>query len=85
LADHANACAIWKHPGSEIREVTRAPILAPTLQLPWTMQGLLTERNLPAAEETFPGIGTLYETLRKKPRTFLELVWIYEAKRPKRK
>ena len=43
------------------------------------MSGFITERDFAAAECEFPGIQRLYERLLHKPRTFLELVWKYEA------
>ena len=43
------------------------------------MQGRITERHLPIAEESFPGIGRFYKDLSAKPLTFLQLVWMYEA------
>ena len=43
------------------------------------MSGFITERDFDAAECEFPGIQHLYERLACKPRTFLELVWAWEA------
>jgi hypothetical protein len=43
------------------------------------VQGRITERQLPLAEESFPGIGRFYRDLSAKPLTFLQLVWMYEA------
>jgi hypothetical protein len=43
------------------------------------MSGFITERDLDAAECEFPGIQRLYASLAAKPRTFLELVWLYQA------
>jgi hypothetical protein len=40
--------------------------------------GRITEKHLAAAEETFPGIARVYRSLRVKPATFLDLVWMYE-------
>jgi hypothetical protein len=42
------------------------------------MVGVITERDLDEAEETFPGIVRFFETLTTKPRTFLELVSLFE-------
>ena len=42
------------------------------------MCGFITERDFDAAEHEFPGIQRLYESLVRKPHTFLELVWKYE-------
>jgi len=43
------------------------------------VQGRITERHLPLAEESFPGIGRFYRGLSNKPATFLQLVWMFEA------
>ncbi len=43
------------------------------------MVGRITEKHLAQAEKTFPGIADMYDGLRSKPATFLQLVWIYEA------
>jgi hypothetical protein len=45
------------------------------------MQGRITSRHLPLAEKSCPGIGALYRELEDKPATFLQLLWIYEARR----
>ena len=42
------------------------------------MVGFITERNLEEAEEAFPGICCFWESLTTKPRTFLELVRLFE-------
>ena len=42
------------------------------------MVGYITERNLQQADEAFPGIVAFFEALSPKPRTFLELVSLYE-------
>jgi len=39
------------------------------------LQGFITEQNFDQAEEAFPGIATFYEHCRRKPSTFLDLVW----------
>ncbi len=44
------------------------------------MQGRITERHLPLAEKSFPGIGRFYRGLSEKPATFLQLVWMFEAR-----
>jgi hypothetical protein len=46
-----------------------------------TVQGRITERELPLAERSFPGISRFYAQLDRKPATFLQLVWAYEADR----
>lgn len=43
--------------------------------------GRITARHLPLAEKSCPGIGELYRELDDKPATFLQLLWIYEARR----
>ncbi len=45
------------------------------------MQGRITEKQLPMAEECFPGIQRFYARLADKPATFLQLVWAFEADR----
>lgn len=45
------------------------------------MQGRITERQLPAADESIPGIRRYYEQLDEKPATFLDLLWQYEGRR----
>ncbi|MBZ0237415.1 MAG: hypothetical protein K8M05_34170 [Deltaproteobacteria bacterium] len=45
------------------------------------MTGRITTRHLPLAEKSCPGIGALYRELEDKPATFLQLLWIYEARR----
>ena len=42
------------------------------------MVGFITERDLYQADEAFPGIVRFFATLSPKPRTFLELVTLYE-------
>lgn len=42
------------------------------------MVGVVTERDLALAEEAFPGISRFFEALTDKPRTFLELVRLFE-------
>ena len=43
------------------------------------MRGRITECHFDLAEKEFPGIVALYEAMTVKPKTFLELVWIYEG------
>jgi hypothetical protein len=45
------------------------------------VQGRITERQLPLAERSFPGISRFYAQLEDKPVTFLQLVWAFEARR----
>ena len=42
------------------------------------MQGYITDAELPAADEEFPGISNFFATLANKPRTFLQLVALYQ-------
>src|SRR5687768_13517810 len=42
------------------------------------MVGFITERELKRAEEAFPGIVRFLESLSEMPRTFLELVVLFE-------
>ena len=46
------------------------------------LQGFITERDFNKAEEAFPGIATYYEHCRRKPATFLNLVWQFEKAHP---
>ena len=43
------------------------------------MRGFVTDKDLDSAETCFPGIVRFYRSLARKPATFLELVWAYEA------
>lgn len=45
------------------------------------MRGWITERHLAQAEEAFPGIARFFASLNPKPRTFLELVVLFERQR----
>ena len=45
------------------------------------MKGRITEAQLPLAESCCPGITQLYRTMRRKPETFLDLLWLYEGAR----
>ena len=42
------------------------------------MVGRITEEHLDLAERSFPGISSVYSSMRDKPPTFLHLVWAYE-------
>jgi hypothetical protein len=42
------------------------------------MVGYITERDLEQAEEAFPGIIRFYQSLTRPPRTFLELVSLFD-------
>jgi hypothetical protein len=42
------------------------------------MVGFITEQHLSEAEEEFPGISRFFEACTCKPRTFLELVALFE-------
>jgi hypothetical protein len=52
-----------------------APALAPALK------GLITDADLPTAEEEWPGLLTFFRALPldERPCTFLDLVWRFEA------
>lgn len=43
------------------------------------MVGRITEEHLSLAEESFPGIADVYQRLKDKPLTFLQLLWQYET------
>jgi hypothetical protein len=43
------------------------------------VQGRITERHLPEAERTMPGITRFYARLDEKPATFLDLLWQFEG------
>ena len=45
------------------------------------MKGRITEAQLPLAETCCPGITQMYRTMRRKPETFLDLLWLYEGAR----
>ena len=45
------------------------------------MQGRITERQLPEAELSMPGITRVYEGLDRKPLTFLDLLWAFEGRK----
>lgn len=42
------------------------------------MQGFITERELSLADQVFPGIAAFFAALVVKPRTFLELVCVFD-------
>ena len=42
------------------------------------MGGFITEQDLEQAEEVFPGIVRFFDSLARKPRTFLDLVRLFE-------
>jgi hypothetical protein len=42
------------------------------------MAGFITERDLDEAEVAFPGILRFYESLPRKPRTFLDLMALFQ-------
>jgi hypothetical protein len=44
------------------------------------MRGYITEKDFEACEREFPGIVSFYRALSVKPRTFLELVYVYERR-----
>jgi len=43
------------------------------------VQGRITERHLPEAERSMPGITRFYAQMAKKPATFLDLLWAFEG------
>jgi hypothetical protein len=42
------------------------------------LRGFITELDFDRAEEEFPGITSFYEHCRRKPTTFLDLLWQFE-------
>ena len=42
------------------------------------MVGFITERDLKQADEEFPGILGFFEALASKPRTFLDLLSMFQ-------
>jgi hypothetical protein len=50
-------------------------------QEPSAVQGRITERQLPLAEQSSPGIRRFYDQLDAKPATFLQLLWAFEGSR----
>jgi len=59
--------------------VTAPQLVCNVLKATGAVQGRITERHLPMAEKSFPGIGRFYRALPDKPATFLQLVWMFEA------
>ena len=43
------------------------------------MEGLITQKNSSQIEKQFKGILRFYRFLKKKPATFLELLWKFES------
>lgn len=43
------------------------------------MLGLITERDLELADQSFPGIIRFFESLSRKPRTFLHLLALFHG------
>jgi hypothetical protein len=48
------------------------------------VQGRITERQLPQAELSMPGITRFYAQLDEKPATFLDLLWAFEGRQTSR-
>jgi hypothetical protein len=48
------------------------------------VQGRITERQLPEAEESTPGISRFYAKQATKPATFLDLLWAFEGQAQRR-
>jgi hypothetical protein len=44
------------------------------------VDGRITERHLPEAEISMPGITRFYQGLDRKPATFLDLLWAFEGR-----
>jgi hypothetical protein len=42
------------------------------------MAGFITEQQLAEADQAFPGIVRFFESLSRKPRTFLELMSLFD-------
>ena len=49
--------------------------------IPTLLRGLITEEDLPKAEQEWPGLQEFLSTLpeQERPPTFLELVWRFEC------
>lgn len=43
------------------------------------MQGRITQRHLPEADRSIPGIRRFHDQLERKPATFLDLLWQFEG------
>jgi hypothetical protein len=41
------------------------------------LRGVVTERDLPVAEQCFPGITAFYRQAPRRCSTFVELVWAF--------
>jgi len=54
------------------------------MELGTALVGWVTENNFGEAEEVFPGIEVFFHSIpeQERPRTFLELVWRFEATQP---
>ncbi len=54
----------------------------PTADAP-SLQGLVTEADLPAAEREWPGLRAFLFGLPRtqRPKTFLDLIWRFESAR----
>jgi len=49
------------------------------------VRGRITQRHLPEADRSIPGIARYYAQLEQKPATFLDLLWQFEgARKPAR-
>lgn len=48
------------------------------------MQGRITQRHLPEADRSIPGIRQFHDQLDRKPATFLDLLWQFEGTRTNR-
>jgi hypothetical protein len=57
----------------------RVLTLGTNLELYSVVLGRITENDLNEAEKSFPGIIEIYEGLKTKPLTFLQLVYLYEV------
>lgn len=45
------------------------------------VKGRITERQLPLAERSIPGISQFHAEMQDKPATFLDLLWEFEGRR----
>ena len=45
------------------------------------VRGRITQRHLPEADRSIPGIARYYVQLEQKPATFLDLLWKFEGAR----
>jgi hypothetical protein len=48
------------------------------------LKGFVTEADLPEAEREWPGLQAFFARIPtdERPRTFLELIWRFECRRP---